>query len=117
MEKFINVWLQDQHQCQVLLSLMLIQDKAKNLYDDLKKKYREESEGISFNGSHGQFHQFKARANFHDVKASDEAVSADTVATQEFPKMLQEIIDEGANLPKQDFNVDEIGLYQKRIPG
>ena len=65
---------------------------------------------------HGQFHQFKARANLHDVKASSEAVSADTVATQEFPKMLQEIIDEGASLPKQDFNVDEIGLYQKRIP-
>ena len=27
--------------------------KAKNLYDDLKKKYREESEGTSFNSSHG----------------------------------------------------------------
>ena len=29
---------QDQHQRQVLLSLMLIEDKAKSPYEDLKKK-------------------------------------------------------------------------------
>ena len=33
-------------------------------------------------------HQFKARANFHKVKVSGEAVNADMVATQEFPEML-----------------------------
>ena len=43
-------------------------------------------------------------------------MSTDIGATWEFLEMLQEIIDEGASLPKQDFNVDEIGLYQKRIP-
>ena len=31
---------QDQHQRQVLLSLMLIQEKAKSPYEDLKKKQR-----------------------------------------------------------------------------
>ena len=40
---------QDQHQCRVLLSLMLIQDKTKSLYEDLKKKHSEESEGSSSN--------------------------------------------------------------------
>ena len=29
MEKLRRVWMQDQHQCQILLSLMLIQEKAK----------------------------------------------------------------------------------------
>ena len=38
------------------------------------------------------------------------------VAAQEFPEMLQEIIDEGAYLPKQVFHVDQTGLYWKKMP-
>ena len=34
----LSMWMQDQHRCQVLLSLMLIQEKAKILYENLKKK-------------------------------------------------------------------------------
>ena len=99
-EKLLSVWMQDQHQCRVPLSLMLIQEKAKSLYEDLKKKHSEESEGASFTASHGWFHQFKARANFQNRKVSGEAVSADTVAAREFPEMLWEIIDEGVDLPE-----------------
>ena len=36
-EKLLGVWMQDKHQCQGLLSLMLIQEKAKSLYEDFKK--------------------------------------------------------------------------------
>ena len=39
MEKLLSVWMQDQHQPRVLLSLMLIQEKAKSLYEDFKKKH------------------------------------------------------------------------------
>ena len=35
-EKLLGVWMQDQQHCQVLLSLILIQEKAKSLYEDLK---------------------------------------------------------------------------------
>ena len=69
--------MQDQHQCRVLFSLMLIQEKAKSRYENLKKKHGEESEGASFNASHGWFHCFKNRANLHNM-----------VAAQEFPEML-----------------------------
>ena len=31
MKKLLSVWMQDEHQCQVPLSLMLIQEKAKSL--------------------------------------------------------------------------------------
>ena len=83
----------------------------------MKKKHGKESEGSSFNASHGWFHQFKARANnLHNVKVSGEAASADTVAAREFPETLREIINEGAYLPEQVFNVDETGLYWKRMP-
>ena len=95
---------------------MLIQEKAKSLYEDLKKKHSEESEGMSFNAIHGWFYAFKARANLHNVKVSGEAASEDTVAAREFPETLREIIDEGTYLPEQVFNVDETGLYWKRMP-
>ena len=39
MENFLSVWMQDQHENQVLLSLKLIQEKAKSLYENLKKKH------------------------------------------------------------------------------
>ena len=95
---------------------MLIKEKAKSLYEDLKKKQGKESEGTSFNASHGWFHWFKARANLHNVKVSGEAASADMVAAQEFPEMLRETVDEGTYLPEQVFNVDETGPYWKRMP-
>ena len=70
MEKLLSVWRQDQHQRRVPLSLTLTQEKAESLYEDLKKKHGEESEGKSFNASHGWFHRFKARADLHSVKAA-----------------------------------------------
>ena len=116
MEKLLSMWLQDQHQRRAPLNIMLIQEKAKSLYEDLKKKYGEESDGPSFNASCGWFYRFKARANLHNVKVSDETTSADMAAAREFPDILREIIDEGAYLPEQVFNVDETGLYWKRMP-
>ncbi|XP_069901967.1 putative CENPB DNA-binding domain-containing protein 1 [Globicephala melas] len=68
MEKLLNVWTQDQHQSRVPLSLRLIQENTKSLYENLKKNHSKESVGASFNASHGWFHQFKARANIHNVK-------------------------------------------------
>ena len=52
MKKLLSVWRQDQHHHWVLLNLMLIQEKAKSLFEDLKK-HGKESEGASFNASHG----------------------------------------------------------------
>ena len=83
----------------------------------MKKEPGEESEATSFNVSHGLFHRFKARANLHSINVSGEAADANIPAAREFPEMLQEIIDEGTYLPKQVFNVDETGLYWKRMPG
>ena len=67
---------------------MLIQEEAKNLYKDLKKKHSEESEGTTFNASCGWFHWFKARVNLHNVKVSGEVASADRVAVRELPETL-----------------------------
>ena len=53
---------------------MLIQEKAKRLHKDLKKRHSEESEGAPFNVSCGRFHWFKARANLYNVKVARQQV-------------------------------------------
>ena len=94
---------QDQHQCQVLLRLMLIQEKAKSPYEDLKKK------------QNWTVARIKTGADLHNVKASDEAATTGMVAAWKFPETLWEVMAEGAHLPKQIFHVDEAGLYWKRV--
>jgi len=73
----------------VPLSLILIQKKAKSLYEDLKKKHGNDSEGANFNASHGWFHWFKTRTKLHNINVSVKAVSADTVAAGKFPETLK----------------------------
>ena len=90
-EKLFGVWMQDQQHCQVLLSLMRIQEKTKSLYEDLKKKHSKESEGTSFNTICGRFCRSKARTSLYNVNVRGEAASADMEAAWEFTEMLQEI--------------------------
>lgn len=49
----------------------------------------------------GWFHWFKGRADLHNLKVSDEAVSTDRVAAHEFPEMLRGIAEEDTYLPEQ----------------
>ena len=53
--------------------------------------------------------RFKAQANYHNLKVQGEAAS-------EFPKALAEIIRKGGYSAYQKFNVDETGLFWKRMP-
>ena len=53
MEKVLSTWMYDQYQLRVPLSLVLIQEKSKIFYEDLKKKHSKESEDISFNATYG----------------------------------------------------------------
>lgn len=46
-----------------------------------------------------------------------EAASADYAAASNFPDALAQIIREGGYSAKQVFNVDETGLFWKRMPG
>ena len=84
MEEFLSVCMQDQHQCRIQFNVMLFQEKAKSLYEDLKNG--EESEVASFNVSHIWFHRFKARANIHKVNVSGKAEIVDLVAASEIPE-------------------------------
>ncbi|XP_066941104.1 tigger transposable element-derived protein 1-like [Macrobrachium rosenbergii] len=95
MEKLLLIWLEDQNQRRVPVSLSVIQEKARELHAAVVKKSGEGSASEEFSASRGWFNSFKARANLHNVKLQGEAVSADGVAAESFPSGLAEIIREG----------------------
>ncbi|KAM4021798.1 tigger transposable element-derived protein 1-like [Anomaloglossus baeobatrachus] len=95
---------------------MVIQEMARRLFETLKRQKGEGSESEEFVASRGWFMRFKDRANFHNIKVQGEAASADEKAATEFPKALAEIIEEGGYCAQQVFNVDETGLFWKRLP-
>jgi hypothetical protein len=67
--------------------------KARSLFEAVKRKYSDPN--AKFVASHGWFNRFNARANFHNVKVSGEAASADTKAAEMYPDVLRKIIEEG----------------------
>ncbi|KAM4045527.1 tigger transposable element-derived protein 1-like [Anomaloglossus baeobatrachus] len=113
MERLLVLWLEDQNQRRIPVSLMVIQEMARQLFETLK---RQKGEGSEFVASRGWFKRFKDRANFHNIKVQGEAASADEKAATEFPKALAEIIEECGYCAQQVFNVDETGLFWKRLP-
>ncbi|XP_066978812.1 tigger transposable element-derived protein 1-like [Macrobrachium rosenbergii] len=116
MEKLLLIWLEDQNQRRVPVSLSVIQEKARELHAAVVKKSGEGSASEEFSASRGWFNRFKARANLHNVKLQGEAASADDVAAESFPSGLADIIREGGYTADQVFNVDETGLFWKRMP-
>ena len=114
MEKHLIRWMEDMLRKNTPLSLLIIQEKAVSLYNKVKEEMGIE-EGC-FTASHGWFERFKKRAHLNHISVSGEAASADVDAAKEFPQILAEIIEEGGYLPEQIFNVDETGLFWKRMP-
>ncbi|XP_059572388.1 uncharacterized protein C7orf50 homolog isoform X1 [Alligator mississippiensis] len=115
-EKLLIIWLEGQNQRRAPVSLGIIQEKARSLYDDLKKQQGESSNAEPFKASRGWFMRFKARANLHNIKVSGEAANAVEQASCAFPGTLAEIIEEGGYCAQQVFNVGETGLFWKKMP-
>ncbi|XP_067947153.1 tigger transposable element-derived protein 1-like [Watersipora subatra] len=116
MEKLLTIWLDDQQRRRFPLSLLLIQEKAKSIFEDVKAKAGESVAEETFSASCGWFSRFKKRVNLHNVSVSGEEASADTEAAERFPQVLKKIIEEGGYSAKQIFNVDETGLVGKKMP-
>ena len=87
-EKMLRAWIQDQNQCHVPISKLLVQAKARTIYEDLS---RGDDSVTPFNASTGWFSKFTKRYNFHNIKMTGEAASADIVATEKFVQELQQL--------------------------
>lgn len=69
-----------------------------------------------FTASRVWLERFKARNNLHLVTQSGEAASADKTAARAYVPVLKKITADGGYTAQQVFNVDETGLYWKRMP-
>ncbi|KAM9364931.1 tigger transposable element-derived protein 1-like [Pholidichthys leucotaenia] len=143
MENALSVWISDCREKKVSLDTNMIRTKAKALYDSLvpEGELNEDDEGgdddeadetqpstsassdptpqekRGFVVSKGWFEKFKRRFGLRSVPLYGEAASADQEAAlhyveDQFPKLIEE----GGYLPEQVFNMDETGLFWKRMP-
>lgn len=113
MEKLLVLWVDDMNQNNVPVTQAVILDKAKSLFDEICK---ESGSTETFTASRGWFHRFKNRSKIHNVKLSGEAASADIAVAEQYPSEFKRLIDEGNYHPDLVFNVDETGLYWKKLP-
>nr|XP_033817050.1 tigger transposable element-derived protein 1-like [Geotrypetes seraphini] len=114
MEKLLIIWLEDQNQRNIPISLSLVQAKARSLFSDLKAHKENDECDEEFVASRGWFNRFKVRANLHNIKVQGEAASADVRDARVFPEQFKNIIEEGGYTPDQIFNVNETGLFWKK---
>ncbi|XP_004715812.1 tigger transposable element-derived protein 1-like [Echinops telfairi] len=113
MERLLSLWIEEQKRQNLPVSTQLIQDKARRLFAELQRQQGEGAQAETFGASNGWFARFKAR---HNVLLTDEPAVADAQAAARYPTVLRAILEEGCYLPQQVFNVDETGLFWKRLP-
>lgn len=119
MESLLSIWIENQNQRRMPLSKMVIQSKAVSIFNEIQKNLpSSSSEDLEkFEASQGWFERFKTRTNLHNVALKGESASADVAAGNKFKAKLKAIIEEGGYSAKQVLNVDETGLFWKRLPG
>ncbi|XP_051865280.1 tigger transposable element-derived protein 1-like [Pristis pectinata] len=116
MERLLSAWIEEQTQGNVPLNPMVIQAKARSLYNNLVKEKGSDAPEKRFLASKGWFDRFCKRFNLHNFKISSDATGADVDDVINSPRALKKIIYEGGYLPEQVFNVAETGLFWKRVP-
>lgn len=95
--------------------LRLIQGKAMSLFEDVTAKAEEEYANETFTASQGWCYRFKNCVNIHQVPISDEAVNTGKLTAGKYVVTLKELIVKEGYLPEQIFNVDEAGLFWRKM--
>uniref|UniRef100_A0A8C4MQP4 HTH CENPB-type domain-containing protein n=1 Tax=Equus asinus TaxID=9793 RepID=A0A8C4MQP4_EQUAS len=113
MERLLSLWIEEQKRQNLPVSTLLIQDKARRLFAQLQHEQGDGTQVETFGASNGWFARFKMR---HNVLLTDEPAVADAQAAAQYPPVLRTILEEGQYSPSQVFNVDETGLFWKRLP-
>ncbi|XP_038599347.1 tigger transposable element-derived protein 1-like [Tachyglossus aculeatus] len=115
MEKLLSVWMEAQTKRRAAMVFLTVKEKALAVHEDLRAGQPRE-EAPPFSASSGWFAGFKNRYGLQNVRLTGEAPSADEAAAAAFPAALREVVEAGGYSPKQIFNVDETGLFWKRLP-
>ncbi|XP_013920865.1 PREDICTED: tigger transposable element-derived protein 1-like [Thamnophis sirtalis] len=115
MEKLLILWIEDQIQKRLPVSLVLIQNRARSIFSTLKERAGEECTE-TFTASRGWFMRFQQRFRYQKTHVSGETATGDEEVAKRFLNELDQIIAEGNYFPAQIFSMDETGLYWKRMP-
>jgi hypothetical protein len=115
LERMLAQWIEHQNQQAVPISTIIIQAKAKTLFEN-QNAVEPDPKVQTFAASAGWFERFKRRHGFHNLKLIGDAAAADLFPAENFPAQLQAAIEEHCYLPQQVFNLDETGLFWKRMP-
>lgn len=86
MEKLLVMWMENQIQRCILLSLPMIQARVRSLFCKVKKYTSDPTYIQMFIARHGQFQHFEMHHNFHNMKICGETASADIEGTKAFGK-------------------------------
>ncbi|KAK2578210.1 hypothetical protein KPH14_000944 [Odynerus spinipes] len=114
MEKRLSIWIDDEVERNMPLSQAIIMEKAITIFNHIQNEKVDSSE--TFVASRGWFHRLKNRNNPHNIRITGEPASGDTEAAAAFPTTLRAIIERKNYPPELVFNVDETGLFWKRMP-
>ena len=116
-ETLLHMWIPDQRKKGSSISSIVIQHKARSLFEQLKDAEQTESVAdVKFSASKGWLESFKKRFNIRNVHLTGEAASADIVAALAFRAGFQKIGNDNNYSPRQIFNVNETELFWKRMP-
>jgi hypothetical protein len=76
MKNMLSTWKEDQHQCHIPVSMLLVQAKACTMCEDLSKC---DDNVTPISASISWFSRFTKRYNFHNMNMTGKAASTDTV--------------------------------------
>ncbi|XP_042217906.1 tigger transposable element-derived protein 1-like [Homarus americanus] len=97
------------------VDIRALQDYAREFYAALAKKMGV-AEPKPISASAGWLQGFKRRSKITNIEIVGEGASADRAAARNFPPFLRKIMEEGQYTDDQVFNMDESGLYWKKLP-
>jgi hypothetical protein len=110
LERMLTQWIEHQHQCVIPLSTMIIQAKAKSLFENLND-IEPDLKVQSFAISAGWFEHFKGFHGIHNLKQIGKAAAANLVPAEKFPAVLKSTIERHRYFPQQMFSLDETGFF------
>lgn len=117
MENLLLIWIKERQIAGDSINEPIIAEKARRIHADLIKNAPGTSdEHKDFKASRGWFERFKKRTGIHNVTRHGEASSANEKEADAFVKEFNAFVKKEGYVPQQIFNVDETGLFWKKLP-
>ncbi|XP_054610573.1 tigger transposable element-derived protein 1-like [Dunckerocampus dactyliophorus] len=117
-ESALAVWINDSRKQNIPLNSLVIREKARQFYQHFTSDEPQPGpSSTTFTASKGWFDKFQKRYQMKSVVLHREAAFADQFAAEEYVNYtFLNILEEGNYHPEQVFNMDETGLFWKRMP-